>query len=406
MKNSFALITTFLLVFLPANLYAETVITLVKGKKIGCRTIEDGDVVQAELVKLKTVDSEQMVTAVIPGGKFKKRQKKISLDANNSTGKRNKARKAFKKAKKCLKQNNTSDGESGSGKGGSSGGGSGGGSEGGGSEGGGSGGGSEGNGNGSASDAPCDVVGDDSTISTRIINGNKCSIGNSPVVEIFINNNEIPAGVCTGTVVTSRAVIFAAHCVDSTTTGFNPSSVTIVPGGDDSSAITTSNFTFNTGYDSTNGVAPGKDDIAIAITSSDIPTRTIGLLQTNDLEEENAIIAGYGLQDSESNPGVSSGDRDGNLYAGKMTIAVVSTDEIRATFDYDDETTPGENSNTCSGDSGGPMLVFRSGEWLLAGITSYGIVQNCGPTDLSGFANVTSPTIRSFLSDNLPEVLE
>jgi len=49
---------------------------------------------------------------------------------------------------------------------------------------------------------------------------------------------------------------------------------------------------------------------------------------------------------------------------------------------------PGEDSNTCNGDSGGPLLVdFGSGD-TVAGITSGGFSDDCLPTDVSYDANV------------------
>ena len=50
--------------------------------------------------------------------------------------------------------------------------------------------------------------------------------------------------------------------------------------------------------------------------------------------------------------------------------------------------TPGTNSNTCNGDSGGPLFVDLGGGVVVAGVTSGGQSASCLPTDLSFDADV------------------
>ena len=51
---------------------------------------------------------------------------------------------------------------------------------------------------------------------------------------------------------------------------------------------------------------------------------------------------------------------------------------------------PGEDSNTCNGDSGGPLFVDLGGGEIIAGVTSGGTSAFCTPTDHSYDANVFS----------------
>ena len=50
--------------------------------------------------------------------------------------------------------------------------------------------------------------------------------------------------------------------------------------------------------------------------------------------------------------------------------------------------TPGSNSNTCNGDSGGPLLIDFGAGARVAGVTSGGNADNCSPSDNSFDANV------------------
>lgn len=262
--------------------------------------------------------------------------------------------------------------------------------------------GGEGGGGGSTTQDACSIVGDSSSSSqsARIINGIVCDIGDSPIVQLVISVDGTPTAACTGTVVSKRAVIFAAHCL--TELGGEPSSVAIIPAGDVSKAITTASFDWNRDFDFDQDNVPGNDDIAIALTQIDIPTRVVDILKTNNVKVgETAIIAGYGVKDSKENPGTSSEESDGNLRAGLMKVSTASEEEINAIFSYSSNTTPGKNSMTCSGDSGGPFLIKRDSKWILAGVTSYGSI-GCGPNAIAGFANITDPANQAFLAQYLP----
>jgi secreted trypsin-like serine protease len=57
-------------------------------------------------------------------------------------------------------------------------------------------------------------------------------------------------------------------------------------------------------------------------------------------------------------------------------------------------------SNSCNGDSGGPLFVKRGEQWYLAGDTSNGDAAKCGVTegsDISRWANINAPSNRAFI---------
>jgi hypothetical protein len=60
---------------------------------------------------------------------------------------------------------------------------------------------------------------------------------------------------------------------------------------------------------------------------------------------------------------------------------------------------PGDDSNTCNGDSGGPLFVDLGGGTAVAGVTSGGVHDTCLPTDDSYDANVF--TYRTFVLGEL-----
>lgn len=231
----------------------------------------------------------------------------------------------------------------------------------------------------------CSIVGDNSPFFARIINGDRCAIGNSPVVEIEMYSNGSSAGGCTGTAISRRAVLTAAHCLPRSVT-----SVEIIAGGG-STRITSRQMFSHPQYNEFSS-SPGANDVGVILLSRDLPTRVASVLPTNDIRiGEELVIAGYGLVDPNGN-GKSNGFSTAGLQGGKMTISSYSNREIMSNFNISNG-----GANTCNGDSGGPGFVFRNGSWVLAAVTSYGFNQSCGPTDTSGFANVTAQSVKDFI---------
>lgn len=235
--------------------------------------------------------------------------------------------------------------------------------------------------------------------SFRIINGTKCDIGDSAVVELGVVRSD-GDGLCSGVVVGDHKILTAAHCVVSSNGSCTnvASQIYVYIGG--SLFEVTNEFAIHPDYDCTSSVpGAGANDVVVVTTDGTITSQQMSVLSSSgDISSgDSLLIAGYGLVDRDND-----GDADGNsgdgLHAGFMTVDSTSTSEIFSSFNFN-STNPG--SNTCSGDSGGPAFVKVGDQYFVAGLTSYGVAALCGPTDsVVGFVNLTDPDVQSFLTDN------
>lgn len=230
----------------------------------------------------------------------------------------------------------------------------------------------------------CSVLG----LNTRVISGTSCSETNSPVVKINIINTDATQGLCSGTMISSTAVLTAAHCflehdlqlayIEANGVAVPATEVAIHPG-------------VAVGSDSNNNNTPVVlNDVAIVHLSSAVTLPTLSVLSSQSPQRDDIFsIFGYGL-DENSNLGV--------LKSGQSVVETVTTQHITARFD-------GVGSNSCNGDSGGPaILSLASGANAIIGVVSSGTLTTCQTGDLSYYANVTSAALLSFIQQEVPTV--
>lgn len=229
----------------------------------------------------------------------------------------------------------------------------------------------------SAENAPaCLAAGGIETVrAARVINGDSCETASSPVVHLKVfTSGRFPIVNCSGVAVAPRLVLTAGHCL--------PDHAGIIEVHTGAGIYFAASFKRHPDFHIQNPIFE-ENDLGVVIVSEPLPVNVIKVTEKgNFVAGERVIIAGYGED--------GNGDR-GTLRAGEMKLSSSSKVSLTARFD-------GSGSNSCVGDSGGPMLVYRGAAWVVGGIISNGELASCGPGDTTRFTNISDPTNLSFLA--------
>ena len=222
----------------------------------------------------------------------------------------------------------------------------------------------------------CQAASGPGRLQLQVVNGSSCDSATSSVVLLTMRRADGGTSRCSGTVIGAQAVLTAAHCVSG-----NPIEVTVSVGG--TTDISAQSFAVHPEY----RPGPYSLDLAVVTTSRPIGRRAIPLLVTRTGRVgETSLIAGWGL--------------DGIAGSSGLRAAAAAIDFVGDTFLTTRFT--GGNTGTCLGDSGGPLLLPESGDWLLAGVAST-LVSNTTAdappceTGIGVYAGVRAATTTAFI---------
>lgn len=171
---------------------------------------------------------------------------------------------------------------------------------------------------------------------------------------------------CTGTLISPRVILTAAHCIDML--GNDPNA-TIHFGGDTTKDGVRIGVAAKKQHPMWTGNLSGGHDIGMLLMSFPYSDPTIA-------KELNTTLAGEALVDQDYRHvgfGVydrATGDADGKKRQGTTKVLGVEGDVILS---------GDANLSVCFGDSGGPAFVNVDGEERIAGVHSYTSGQECNP---------------------------
>lgn len=224
--------------------------------------------------------------------------------------------------------------------------------------------------------------------SARIIDGTQCSAATSPVVSIELNGFLGSSSLCSGTVISSTAILTAAHCFIIA----EPATVVVNVHG---RRVRATNWHVHPAAVIDNTVGLVFNDYAVVTVGQDLGVTPVPLVTSRSPGGGDIIsIFGYGYDENETL---------GILRSGQMRIDSVDDTHIFADFSQ------GDGSNTCQGDSGGPALLEfddANGDPVngIIGITSTGKIVNCLDGDRSAFARSDISTALDFILRFVPDV--
>ncbi|XP_041981631.1 transmembrane protease serine 9-like [Aricia agestis] len=235
-----------------------------------------------------------------------------------------------------------------------------------------------------------------SVIQPKIVGGEAAAVGQFPYQAGLIADilGITGRGVCGGSLISANKVLTAAHCWwDGNNRAWRfeviLGSTTLFSGGHRvySSSVATHNRWFP--WLIRNDVAMITLPTAVQFSSVIAP---IALPSGSEVEEsfagETAVASGFGLTQD-------GGDLQDNQFLSHVELNILENRVCAYAFpsvlqDSNLCTSGRGGRSTCSGDSGGPLAVQRSGRPVVVGITSFGIAFGCEIGWPAVFVRVTS----------------
>jgi trypsin/pre-peptidase len=211
-------------------------------------------------------------------------------------------------------------------------------------------------------------------VSPRIVNGLYTSL--YPTTGALLDSASFGSAsiICSGTLIGCDTFLTAGHCVDG---NLNPAAYSV--------------FLQHAGFFQVASVAlhpsfnfPVGDVAVLKLSTPVTGIAPTPIATTAPAFGTSGLIAGFGRSGGGSDYGLK---RAGAVTTSSCASGVSDTTSVCFTFD-NPVGPPGSDSDTCNGDSGGPLFVDDGSGLVVAGVTSGGDSASCQATDHSYDANV------------------
>lgn len=223
----------------------------------------------------------------------------------------------------------------------------------------------------------------DACSTLKIAGGEKCSNPPSSVVAVRVG-----FGYCSGTFITPRHVLTAAHCFE-----FNPSSVKI-----ESSYFSYTATRWQVHPQFNPNSVSDEFDVAVVTIGADAPVSPVPVMTSRAVTTSDTVVTyGYGLD--EDGDTLDARIREGDIALKATTLAIISVS------DFAIQSISDGSGDTCQGDSGGALLL--DGNNGSPGVVA---VVRAGPSECrvsggpSDNTNLQVPSITSFIQSAAPGV--
>lgn len=216
----------------------------------------------------------------------------------------------------------------------------------------------------------------------KVFNGSNCANPrNSPVVQLAV----LQGGntyTCSGVMLTPNRVLTAAHCLPA---GTSAVAATVWDGNGGSQLLSAQSWAVHPQY--LESYSSLVNDAAVITLNGAMPNPTMPLLVSQRSKKgDEVFFAGWGLP-------------SGDLAVGFAKLTKVTDWQLELSF-------RGQLSNSCAGDSGGPVYRSVGGRMGVVGLTSTGTTRACGAADDSLFTNTQTDNVLGFIRSQAPGAAE
>jgi secreted trypsin-like serine protease len=227
----------------------------------------------------------------------------------------------------------------------------------------------------------------------RIVGGAVVTPNSHPYQAGLLMRVGTQTGLCGGSVLTTRAILTAAHCPENTQSTqviLGAHQLTAVEPNQQRITVQPAGYRIHENYRRLTLA----NDIAILILPSAAtfnsfvaPSALPALGTTNTFAGDLATVSGWGrISDSSSATSSHLRSVQNNVITNAVCAATFGSTVIDSTLCI--ATTGGRGS--CNGDSGGPLTVQSGGNRIQIGVVSFGARAGCEQGFPAGFARVTS----------------